>query len=62
MFADGYSCKNSLPNCSMMWFGTTKIDLLHSPSLLLSIAPATISKVLPAPTSCAKRVFLPYNI
>lgn len=46
MFAEGYSCKNSAANCSMMWFGTTKIDLLQSPSLLLSIAPSNHFKGL----------------
>ena len=24
MFAEGYNCKNSAANCSMMWFGTTR--------------------------------------
>ena len=36
---------------SVIWFGTTTRDLLQRPSLLDSIAAATISKVLPAPTS-----------
>ena len=38
-------------------FDTKKRLLLHSPNLLLSIAIATISKVFPAPTSCASKVF-----
>ena len=44
-----------------MWLGTTNKLLLQSPNLLLSIALATISKVLPAPTSWANKVFPPYK-
>ena len=39
----------------------TNNDLLHKPNLLLSIAEATISKVFPAPTSCANKTLLPYK-
>lgn len=49
--AAGYNCKNSAPNCSTIWFGTTNIGLLQSPSRFDSIAAATISNVFPAPTS-----------
>ena len=40
--AAGYSWSHSAANCSMMWFGTTIMDLLQSPSRLHSIAAATI--------------------
>ena len=43
IFALGYKSKNSDANCSIMWFGTTKRDLLHKPNLFDSIALATIS-------------------
>ncbi len=33
----------------------------HKPRRLLSMAAATISKVLPAPTSCASSVLPPYS-
>src|SRR5712691_8869801 len=32
--AFGYSCINSLANCSSMWLGTTYIGFLRSPGLL----------------------------
>ena len=62
ILADGYNCINSLPIWPVRWFGTTKSDLLHIPSLLLSIAEATISKVFPLPTTWARSVFPPYKL
>ena len=59
MLAEGYSRRNSPDHCSVRWLGTTKRDLWHSPSRLDSMAAATISKVLPAPTSWARRVLPP---
>ena len=42
-----------------MWLGTTNIDLLLIPSLFDSMAIPIISKVFPAPTSWASKVFPP---
>ena len=50
LFAPGYRRRKSLAHCSVKWFGTTNKLFWHSPSRLLSIAAAIISKVFPAPT------------
>ena len=55
-------CPYGRNHCSVIWFGTTISDFVHRPKRLLSIAAATTSKVFPAPTSCAKRVFPPYTM
>ncbi len=63
MFADGYSCRNSAANCSMMWLGTTKIDLLQkSKPFTLHSTEQPFQKSFLLRTSCANSVFLPYKI
>ena len=59
MSAAGYSRRNSAAVCWVRWLGTTKIDLLHRPRYLHSMADAIISKVFPAPTSWARSVLPP---
>ena len=59
IFAPGYNFWKSSPICSVRWFGTAKRGFVQSPSLLLSIAAAIISNVLPAPTQCANSVLPP---
>ncbi len=61
-FALGYRRKNSLAHCSVKWFGTTKKTFLtQAQTFQFHSAEAAISKLLPAPTSCAKRVLYPYS-